>query len=392
MAVIQGYRNWARLFFCGLISFCLVTTVRADDIDRQRQSLENIQKRIERLSEQLVSSREKEGEVQQELAQLDKELSGLQKNSNRLQNRLTDLQKEIGEKETHASLLSKKISQREQHVQRRLGALYRRGEMRLFKLLFEKGPPSQLAKNFFYLTRLVRQDRELLKSYRDDWRVLRDSLQELEHLRNEQQRRLSVLDASQKTLDQGRTTHKRALSKLRRNRVALKGEISGLKEKARRLRDLLKTLESEKSREYSGPAGNEPGSFKQQKGSLPWPGQGKLMVRFGANFNEQLGTRYESQGIELAQSPGAPIRAVAAGKVVFAKPFRGFGNLLILDHGGGYYTLYAQARQLLKKAGEMVAAGDKLGISGFSDSKSIYFEIRQRGTPLNPLQWLKPRR
>jgi septal ring factor EnvC (AmiA/AmiB activator) len=82
---------------------------------------------------------------------------------------------------------------------------------------------------------------------------------------------------------------------------------------------------------------------------------------------------------------------VADGKVVFAKPFRGFGNLLILDHGGGYYTLYAQARQLVKKVGEVVAAGDTVGISGFGDNKKIYFEIRQRGTPLNPLQWLKPR-
>ena len=64
---------------------------------------------------------------------------------------------------------------------------------------------------------------------------------------------------------------------------------------------------------------------------------------------------------------------------------------MILDHGEGYYTLYAQASQLVKKVGEMVTAGDNVGISGFGDSKTIYFEIRQRGTPLDPLQWLKPR-
>jgi len=220
---------------------------------------------------------------------------------------------------------------------------------------------------------------------------LREALRELENLRAEQQRRLNVLDASHKVLDKGRQAHKTALNKLRQDRTELSGEIAGLKEKAQRLRNLLKTLESAKSRAYSGAASDTSGSFKQLKGALPWPGQGKLMVRFGTNFNDDLGTRYESQGIEISQAPGTPIHAVASGKVVFAKPFRGFGNLLILDHGGGYYTLYAQASQLVKKVGEMVTAGDKVGISGFGDSKTIYFEIRQRGTPLDPLQWLKPR-
>lgn len=391
MTRFQAHCSVARLIFCLLLLVCLVTPARGDDVDRQRQSLKEIQSRIDRLSKQLVSSREREGEVQKELAQLDKELSGLQKNSNRLQTRLSGLNNDIGNKENRAEILKKDISEREQYVRRRLGALYRRGEMRLFKVLFEKGSPSQLAENFFYLTRLVRQDRELLTKYREDWGVLRDSLQELEQLRSEQQRRLNVLDASHKLLDKGRQTHKSALNKLRQNRTELSGEIAGLKEKAQRLRNLLKTLETAKSREYSGASKAAAGNFKQQKGALPWPGQGKLMVRFGTNFNEDLGTRYESQGIELSQTPGSPIHAVASGKVVFAKPFRGFGNLLILDHGGGYYTLYAQASQLVKKVGDMVAAGDNVGLSGFGDSKTIYFEIRQRGTPLDPLQWLKPR-
>ena len=391
MTRFQAHCSVARLFCCLILLVCLAVPARGDDVDRQRQSLKEIQARIDRLSKQLVSSREQEGEVQQELAQLDKELSGLEKSSRRLQTRLNNLNKDIGDKEKRAELLRKEISEREQYVRRRLGALYRRGEMRLFKVLFEKGSPSQLAENFFYLTRLVRQDRELLKNYRDDWHVLRDALQELEHLRSEQQRRLSVIESSHKTLNRGRQTHKSTLNKLRKNRTELTGEIAGLKEKAQRLRNLLKTLETAKSREYSSASVGASGTFKQQQGTLPWPGPGKLMVRFGTNFNDDLGTRYESQGIELAQVPGTPIHAVAGGKVVFAKPFRGFGNLLILDHGGGYYTLYAQASQLVKKVGEVVSAGENVAISGFADSKSIYFEIRQRGTPLDPLQWLKPR-
>ncbi|ABA88918.1 zinc metalloendopeptidase M23 domain protein [Syntrophotalea carbinolica DSM 2380] len=366
---------------------CLVWPARADDIDRQRQNLKEIQNRIERLSKQLDTSKVREGEAQQELMELEKELSGLQQNSTRLEKRLNSVKKDILAKETRIASLTDQISEKEQQVRRRLGAVYRRGEMRLFKVLFQKDSPSRVAENFLYLTRLVRQDRLLLNDYREDWRALQTALQELENLHGDQQRRLSIIDASQKTLKNGRKIRKAAISKLRNKREAIKDEIAQLEEKARRLRKLLKTLESEKSGAYSGSAVG----FKKQKGRLPWPVQGKLVVRFGTNFNAGLDTRIESQGIEIAQKPGLPMCAVAAGKVVFSKPFRGFGNLLILDHGDGYYTLYAQASQLLHKVGDVVAAGDKVGLSGFGGSDTVYFEIRQRGTPLDPLQWLKPR-
>jgi septal ring factor EnvC (AmiA/AmiB activator) len=387
MKTFPGHRTLFRFVLPLLLVTLSAWPAGADDLAKQRQSLKEIQGRIERLSKQLKNSREAEGEVEQELNNLEKELHRLQQNSRRLQHRLTDIKKDIAEKEKRADAVKIQISEREKQVRRRLRALYRRGEMRLFKVLFEQSSPSQIAENFLYLTRLVRQDRLLIGQFRDDWRVLKGTLDELEHLRSEREKRLEILEASQKTLDKGRQTRQAALGDLRENRKTIKGEIARLQEKAKRLRQLLKTLESEKPREYSG----EPGAFGKKKGTLPWPGSGELVVRFGSNFHEELGTRYESQGIELAGPAGSPISAVAAGKVVFAKPFRGFGNLLILDHGDGYYTLYAQARELLKKPGETVAAGDRVGVSGFGGNKTIYFEIRQRGTPLDPLRWLRPR-
>jgi septal ring factor EnvC (AmiA/AmiB activator) len=379
----------AWLLVCSiLLVIILGWPARADDIDRQRRNLREIQGRIERLSQQLASSKQREGAVKDELGQLEKELADLEKNSRRLEKRLRKVKEQIKEKERSVDLLKRDIADREQYVKRRLGALYRRGEMRLFKVLFEKESPSRVAENYFYLSRLVREDRKLLNGFRDDWRALQSTLAELEDLRSGQQKRLDVIDAGQKTLKKGRKTRQAVLRSLKDSRETLSKQITELKEKARRLRGLLKTLESEKTGEYSGPSAG----FKRQKGTLPWPGDGALMVRFGTNFNEQVGSRIESQGIELAQNPGTPMHAVAKGKVIFAKPFRGFGNLLILDHGDGYYTLYAQARQLLKKVGDIVDAGERIGLSGFGGSDTIYFEIRQRGKPLDPLQWLKTRR
>lgn len=290
------------LFGVMVLGLGVVRPARADDIDRQRQSLKEIQSRIERLSRQLDTSKAQEGEAQQELKKLEKELTGLQKSSRHLQKRLNRVKKDIRVKETRIASLTSQISEKEQQVRRRLGAVYRRGEMRLFKVLFQKDSPSHVAENFLYLTRLVQQDRQLLNDYRKDWRALQTALQELESLHSDQQRRLSIIDASQKTLNKGRRIRKSALSKLRNKRAVIKNEIAQLEEKARRLRKLLKTLESEKSGAYSGPAIG----FKRQKGRLPWPVQGKLVVRFGTNFNAGLDTRIESQGIEIAQTQDCP--------------------------------------------------------------------------------------
>ena len=115
------------------------------------------------------------------------------------------------------------------------------------------------------------------------------------------------------------------------------------------------------------------------------------MIGFGQQKDAKLGTYYESNGIEIATPPGSPIHAVAAGKIVFADYFKGYGNLFILSHPGGYHTLYAQTDKMRKKLGDQVSAGDLLGHSGLAGRDSIYFEIRSKGSPVNPLSWLKRR-
>ena len=105
----------------------------------------------------------------------------------------------------------------------------------------------------------------------------------------------------------------------------------------------------------------------------------------------KLGTLYDSQGVEIEVAGNRAIRAIWGGRVIFANPFKGYGNMIIVDHGDNFYTLYAQARRLQKMVGDPVEVGELLGYSGYEYADSIYFEIRHRGTPLDPLAWLKPR-
>jgi septal ring factor EnvC (AmiA/AmiB activator) len=135
-------------------------------------------------------------------------------------------------------------------------------------------------------------------------------------------------------------------------------------------------------------AGQESADFQRLKGRLRLPVVGELANRFGSPRHD---TGLTWNGLFLASRTGAEVRAIAAGRVVFADWLRGFGNLLILDHGGGYMSLYGNNESVLRQPGDSVRAGDAIaavGSSGGSAETGLYFEIRYRGKPVDPLSWV----
>jgi septal ring factor EnvC (AmiA/AmiB activator) len=127
--------------------------------------------------------------------------------------------------------------------------------------------------------------------------------------------------------------------------------------------------------------------FAKMKGQLPWPIKGAIIRQFGSPRFE---TRWD--GVLISATEGTDIRAVTAGHVVFADWLRGYGLMIILDHGGGYMTLYAFNQSLYKKVGESVAAGTVIaavGSSGGREDSGLYFGIRSKGKPVNPVIWCK---
>ena len=132
--------------------------------------------------------------------------------------------------------------------------------------------------------------------------------------------------------------------------------------------------------------------FPELKGLLPWPGDGPLVARFGANY--EIGN-LRRKGIIIAAEEGSAVRAVHSGRVVFANWLKGSGLLIILDHSDGYMSVYAHNQTLLKHSGDWVGGGEIIsttGSSGGQDSAGIYFEIRQNGVASNPLDWFSSRK
>jgi septal ring factor EnvC (AmiA/AmiB activator) len=137
------------------------------------------------------------------------------------------------------------------------------------------------------------------------------------------------------------------------------------------------------------------GNFEQTRGKLPLPVAGTVTARFGAPRRGDAGASAPSwKGVFISATAGAEVRAVGSGQVVFSDWLRGFGNLLIVDHGGGYLSVYGNNETLLRAPGDRVAAGDAValvGNTGGSETPGLYFELRFQGRPFDPLSWVAAR-
>ena len=206
------------------------------------------------------------------------------------------------------------------------------------------------------------------------------SAAELVQRQDAEQAQLQTLSAKREQLESQRQARKSLIASLEK-------EFADQENRRRRLlgdRQRLQKLMDEIKRRELGSGGN----FASRKGRLPWPLRGELIGRFG---QLQADSGMKRQGLLLRAAVGSPVAAVHGGRVVFADWLRGFGLLLILDHGSGYMTLYGHADQLTKKLDDVVEAGEVVahaGQSGGQASGGLYFELRAKGVSQDPLPWL----
>jgi septal ring factor EnvC (AmiA/AmiB activator) len=320
-----------------------------------------------------------------------------------------------------AADLNARIASQQQKLSQLLRSLYQRGQGDSLKLFLNGQDPNQTARNLHYLGNLSRAQIAVIDSLRAD--LLK--LSALQHTAQEKSRELEQIKAGQlsqqQKLLQERQSRQRVLKEISRQVQAQGKEIATLRRNEQRLTELVERLaalmanrEAERraraaARAKSGKqaesgatqspvrinaavpeAGEDgPSAFSRLKGLLRLPVKGELMNRFGSP-REEGGPNWK--GVFIRAAAGAEVRAVAAGRVVFADWLRGFGNLIILDHGQGYMSLYSNNESLYKQAGDAVRTGDavaSVGNSGGQTEPGVYFELRHKSRPINPMDWVK---
>ena len=347
--------------------------------------------RIAALSRELERKDETRREARDALRDSERAISAANRALAGIEARMRQVRAEAAAIETRRRQIERLLGERQQAVARMLVAQHAGGAPDALRVALSGEDPAAIARNLHYASYLARAAAGMLAEYRA-------SLGEAQRLRHEAELRGSRLAELQAA---SRADRERILSERRERRRVLdrvavevrqsRKEIKVLRADearlARLVEELARLIAARVERTPGAEARKEP--FSKLRGRLSLPVKGELTGRFGA---PRGATGMEAKGVFIRAREGQPVRAVAGGQVVYAEWMRGFGNLLILDHGEAYLSVYANNESLLKQVGERVSAGEAVattGASGGNEQTGLYFEMRHLGRAFDPLRWVK---
>jgi septal ring factor EnvC (AmiA/AmiB activator) len=352
----------------------------AADPGEKKQQIEKIEKDLDREREQLLKFDEKEERLLEELSQLEKEIEEKRRNLKEVEEKVLVIKKDLRENQTKVSQLEKSLRALEDRLGKRLDAFYRYAKRGYIRLLATADGLDTLRKRFKYLRALLAVDLNLLqetaglqKQYREEIASVRETLLTLEALEKEESMRVAGIkeDIDRKVV---------LLMKTHKEKEFLETGVKELELASQKLRETLIQIEKrdEKRTEISS-------DFANARGKLPMPLEGRILKE-GALSQGGL------KGVTIEARPGADVKAVYAGRVDFSGSLKGYGEIVVINHGSRYFTVSAQLAQRKKQEGEMVKAGEVIGSLGktaLPRGARLYFEIRKGGGNLDPLRWLK---
>lgn len=364
----------------------------AQEADAQKKRLDAIKAEIERLRLQI---REEEKKEKTALSQL----GGIGVNKRLIRNELRLLQMQLDQlkierERIHRDIpaLESDLAGRRDDLARILVTLYKYGGFGSARWAFAARDAGAFLAESRALAHLAAAQDKRIEEYRDSLKMLGDADERLKAKEAEIQALIRTADGKRRDLEAEEKKGQALVDKIKTNRETYEQTLDELSLRARELQQLLKKLEEREKPDALVPFPSIP--FASKKGQLPWPVKGRVVQGFGVQRGS-FETTTMNNGIEIAPPKGDPtIRALHAGKVVYADHFPGYGNLIILDHGATYYSLYGHCAEFLVEKEAVVKASDPIAVAGDTGSLvgvSCYLEIRHQTKPLNPLQWLSQR-
>ncbi len=362
-----------------------------------RQDVSEYEKRLIEITAQLTDIRKK-------IAEEDKRKTSVLSRLNRIGLNKTLIKKEIAlyntqqEKADHElSTIQKDIPELKEKLQigsesieKILVTLYKFGKFSYFDFLLQADDVGDLISESKNLALLAQYEERIISDYRTALQDLQTAEEKLEMKKQEISQLIQKAQEKRQEYSDQEKKHNSLIQEIERNKETHMKTLVELKDRAEQLQKLIQRLQDE---QISLPYALTP--LYEKKGSLPWPLVGKVITLFGPSRHRRFNTFTQNNGIEISPQKDTVVKAIHAGRVVYADYFEGYGYLVIVDHGLTYYSLYGHlGSEFLVKKGEYVQAGQSIatvGEFGSLKEETLYFEIRHIAEPLNPLQWLERR-
>ncbi|HNH90150.1 MAG TPA: peptidoglycan DD-metalloendopeptidase family protein [Thiobacillaceae bacterium] len=379
------------------------TAVAAPDNGKQEE-LKELRSRIQSLQEELEQATEDRSEVADALKKSERRISDVNRGLRDLEHRQRSLSRDLKQLNEDTRSTQGEIAEQQKRLAVLLKERYIQGSGDALKLMLNGQNPGEVARNLEYYGYIGRARADLIRQHRESLARLR-SLQDKTRQQNDSLTQVKQERVAQKkTLEAEKGARQEVLYKLSEQIRHQRKEIDTLARDEKRLTRLIEKLARLAAASAAKPAASQkPGQkvdrvadaslagldFVRLKGKLALPVAGEILHKFGANRD---GGGPAWKGLFIRARQGQEVRAIGSGKVAFADWLRGFGNLLVIDHGDGYLSLYSNNESLYKQPGEPVRAGDvvaAVGATGGQDEPGLYFELRHQGKPFDPLAWVR---
>lgn len=390
MTLLPGF---SLIVFCSLL---LIAPAYAD----QQQELENLRKRISEVQVEMEKTSESKSEAADNLRESERAISNINRTLAQLSARENSADRQLVQLLGDELDLRSDLSNQQVALGMLLYQQYLNGQQEHLRMLLNSQNPNQLSRDLLYYQYIARNRAAWLDTLRKKIAAIsavRERAQttraELASLRAEQTAQKQLLKTQQRS-------RQNMLKKISRQLQQQRREIKHLQQNENRLAQLVQKISDMLAQPRSNTMfgnNNLPDNrfdgkpFAQLKGKLASPVAGEVTNHFNSPRPDST---VLWKGIFLRTSSGQPVKTVAAGRVVYADWLRGFGNLLIVDHGNNFMSLYGNNETLYKQVGDELRGGDTIGAVGNSGGNSdfgLYFEIRYKSKPLDPMQWLATR-
>ncbi len=375
--------NIVFLLAFGLIFFLSKSDCSASNSEKK---LQEIQDKLKSKLDALKETSYKEKSVTKKLDEINKNIGKKERELDQYSTKIEQTQSEIQSLTDQVDVISGKLKGNIEYLEEIVVAFYKKQYDSNALVLLSASDYQDLIQKLKYTSLIAHYDGNVINQYGDEIKRMNEKKQRLEALQKE--RSSSINNAKKRKIVLQKESQKKdkLLASLKAKRNEHEKNIKELENSSQKVLAMLKNIKSQ-----SLPQSIVGKGFKTLKGLLPWPVDGKILIPYGENKKVESGTSVFKSGIEIKAQPEDIVEAVAGGRVVYADEFKGYGKLVIIDHGNGYHSLYGNLSGISLEKGNIVLKGFEVGnvlTSKILNIPTLYFEIRHRGKPVNPMDWL----
>lgn len=365
------------IFILALPSVALCATPEED--------YKKIQEEMFKHKKEITEAQKHESSVLNEIEYVNKKLGKIEAELRILKKNLNQTETEIISVNSEISTTQSSLEKQKDWIKRKLRIIHKFGYSGdIAMMLLSAKDISQMIRIWKYLENIIRFEHKTLGNYRQNLKTLDEKYKKLQVLKTELSANKEKIRIKENEITKEKQSKELILASVRNKKASHQKMLSELNEASKKLLELIK--ESSKTDTYSA------AGFPRLKGRLSWPADGKVAISYGAQKDPQFNTPVFRNGIHIRTNSNSEVRSVYSGKVIFSEWFKGFGQLIIINHGSSYHTLYGNLSEIFSHVGDIIKENHvigKVGTSGMLNAPGLYFEIRYKGKPLDPTQWLK---